>query len=160
MKNTKEKASYVPEGFHTVTPYLIVDGAEKLIEFTNKAFGAKLVFISKTDDGKVMHATIQIGDSIVMVSDSMEGMPPLTTMQYLYVQDVDTVFENALSAEGESVREPRDEFYGDRAGAIKDRWNNTWWIATHFEDVDDEELKKRAEQVQKEKKGKTDAVEA
>lgn len=159
MKKAKGKSNYVPEGFHTVTSYLVVDGAEKFIDFTKEAFGAKLIFISKTDDGKVMHATIQIGDSMLMVSDSMEGMPALSTMQFLYVEDADSVFEKALSANGKSIRALRDEFYGDRAGAIKDAWNNTWWIATHLEDVSDEELKRRAKQAEKERKN-THAVEA
>ncbi|HWA33011.1 MAG TPA: VOC family protein [Cyclobacteriaceae bacterium] len=159
MKRTSKKANYVPEGFHTVTPYLLVDGAEKFIEFAKEAFDAKLIFISKTDDGKVMHATIQIGDSMVMLSDSMDGMPALSTMQFLYVEDADAVFEKALAAKGKSIRELRDEFYGDRAGAIKDPWNNTWWIATHQEDVSDAELKRRAKQAEKERQN-THAVEA
>jgi PhnB protein len=159
MKKAKEKSNYVPEGFHTVTPYLLVDGAEKFIDFAKEAFDAKLKFMSKTDDGKVMHATIQIGDSMLMVSDSMEGMPALATMQFLYVEDADSVFEKALAAKGRSIRDLRDEFYGDRAGAIKDQWNNTWWIATHLEDVSDDELKRRAKQAERERQN-THSVEA
>jgi PhnB protein len=138
----------VPEGFHTVTPYLIANHAEMLIDFVKEAFDAKVTFVSKSDDGRIIHATVKIGDSVIMVSDTMEGMPPEPAMLYLYVEDIDTVYKQALMAKGISVREPKNEFYGDRCACIKDAWDNKWWIATHVEDVDNEELKRRAKEAE------------
>ena len=93
-----------------------------------------------------MHAGVQIGDSQIMVTDSTEKYPPGSTRLYLYVDDVDTTYENAIKAKGTSLREPTDEFYGDRSSGVKDAWGNEWWIATHVEDVDDEEMEKRAKE--------------
>ena len=132
----------IPEGMHSVTPYLIVDGAEKFIEFTKNAFNAESTFIWKGEDNKVMHATVKIGDSIIMLGDSMEGFKPMPCMLHLYVADVDAQYKQALKAGAQSVREPKDEFYGDRSSGVKDPWGNQWWIATHVEDVSEEELKK------------------
>lgn len=93
-----------------------------------------------------MHASVQIGDSQIMVSDSTEKYPAGASRLYLYVDDVDVIYQNAINANGISLREPVDEFYGDRSGGIKDAWGNEWWIATHVEDVDDDEMEKRAKQ--------------
>jgi PhnB protein len=102
----------------------------------------------KDDDSRqVVHATVRIGDSTLMISDVMKDMEPITAMLYLYVDDVDTIYQQAIDAGGTSTREIRDEFYGDRAGAIKDAWGNNWWVSTHVEDVSDEELKRRKEQM-------------
>jgi PhnB protein len=157
-KTSKSKpANAVPEGFHTVTPFLIVDGAERLISFIKDAFDGKQLFISKDDDGKVIHATVSIGNSRIMLSDTM-GMPAQTSMLYLYVENVDEVYRKAVKAKGISVHEPSDEFYGDRAAAVKDEWGNVWWMATHVEEVDEKELDKRAKQVMKERNGKEPAT--
>jgi PhnB protein len=156
----KASADYIPDGFHTVTPYLVIDQAEKLIEFTKKAFDAQLDFITKSEDGKVVHATIQIGNSRIMLCDTMEGMPAKPAMLYLYLEDVDDIYQRAIDANGTSIREPRDEFYGDRAAAIRDQWDNTWWIATHQEDVNPEELGRRAKRAEQERKDKNQTVEA
>jgi PhnB protein len=163
MKRTSNRSkatSYIPEGFHTVTPYLIVDGAERFIEFTKSTFDAKVTYIMKQDNGRVRHATVQIGDSSLMLSDSMEGMEVNQTMLFLYVKDVDAVFTRATEAGARSIREPLDEFYGDRAGAVKDEWNNTWWIATHQEDVSPAELERRAMKAQNEREANKHAVAA
>jgi PhnB protein len=135
----------IPEGFHTVTPYLMVQGASKLIDFLKQAFGAEEIFRMARPDGAIMHAEVRIGDSIVMMSEAMAEHGPMPTMIYLYVEDVDTVYNRALRAGATSLREPTDEFYGDRSGGVKDASGNQWWIATHKEDVPFEELKKRAE---------------
>lgn len=133
----------VPEGFHTVTPYLIVDGAAELIEFIKNAFGGKDPYIIKGENNSIMHATINIGDSRVMISDTMEGTEPQTAMLYLYVENTDELYKKAINSKATSVYEPTSEFYGDRAAAVKDKWGNIWWMATHEEDVDDAELEKR-----------------
>ena len=95
-----------------------------------------------------MHAGVQIGDSQIMVTDSTEKYPAAGTRLYLYVDDVDETYKNAINAKGTSLREPTDEFYGDRSSGVKDSWGNEWWIATHVEDVDDEEMEKRAKEFQ------------
>lgn len=146
-KNQKLKA--VPDGFHTVTPYLVVDNADELIEFIKNAFQGELTFMHRTDDNRVSHATVKIGNSLVMISDTMTDMEPELAMLYLYVDDVDSLYESAIDANAESIQEPKDQFYGDRAGAVKDRWGNKWWIATHIENVDEEELHKRGEEARK-----------
>jgi PhnB protein len=143
-KNQKLKA--VPDGFHTVTPYLIVDNADELIEFIKNAFQGELTFMHRTDDNKVSHATVKIGNSLVMISDTMSDMEPELAMLYLYVDNVDALYESAMAANAESIQEPKDQFYGDRACAVKDRWGNKWWIATHIENVDEQELHRRAEE--------------
>ena len=141
----------IPEGFHTVTPYLVANDAPRLIEFMVNAFDGKVTFITKDDNGRVVHATVKIGDSIIMVSDTMEDMRPEPAMLFLYVDDVDSIYRQAIDADGSSIQKPRDEFYGDRAGAVKDEWGNKWWIATHIEDVDPKELEKRSKESQKER---------
>lgn len=146
-KNQKSKSvKAIPEGMHTVTPFLVVDGANELIRFIEQSFDGKVTSIMKTKEGRVMHAGVQIGDSQIMVTDSTEKYPAATTRLYLYVDDVDATYDNAIKAEGTSLREPTDEFYGDRSSGVKDAWGNEWWIATHVEDVDDEEMEKRAKE--------------
>jgi PhnB protein len=141
-------AQPIPKEFHSITPYLAMEGAEEWLEFAENAFDAKATFLLKhesgKDAGKIMHATLKIGDSNIMFSEIMENYPAVTAMLYLYVDDVDKVYQQALDAGAESVREVRTEFYGDRAGCVKDKWNNTWWIATHIEEVEEGELRKRA----------------
>jgi PhnB protein len=141
-----KKVSSVPEGLHTITPYLIVDGADKFIEFVKNAFGGELTFMHRDEEDRVTHATVKIGDSVIMLGDAMPGMDPVNAMLYLYVEDADKIFNQAVKAKGKVERELRDEFYGDRAGAVKDNWNNTWWIATHVEDVGKEELERRSKE--------------
>ncbi len=162
MEKAKKNKSVraVPEGFHTVTPYLIVDDAQGLMEFITNAFDGKVTFVMKRDDNKIMHATMSIGNSTVMISDTMEGMEAQRGMLYLYLEDADKVFKKAIEAKASAVREPITEFYGDRAGAVKDAWNNVWWIATHVEDIEEKELEKRAVQAMQERKEKGHEVHA
>ncbi len=138
----------IPEGMHTVTPYLVVNQGSMLLEFIKNAFNGKVTSKMDTEDGKVMHATMKIGDSTIMVSDANERNIPVQSMLHVYVDDVDKVYKQALNAKGQSIREPQNEFYGDRSAGIKDPWDNQWWIATHIEDVSDEEMKRRAEKFQ------------
>jgi PhnB protein len=141
----------VPAGYHTVTPFLIAEEADKLIEFITRAFDGKLTYMMKSDDGLVRHATVSVGDSMIMVSSGTAQFKPMPAMLHLYVPDVDSMYKNAVAAGGTSLQEPANQFYGDRSGGIQDRWNNQWWIATHIEDVNDDEMKKREQQFRKEK---------
>jgi uncharacterized glyoxalase superfamily protein PhnB len=135
----------IPKGYHTMTPCLVAEGAAKLIEFMKQAFDAKERFKMARPDGGIMHAEIEIGDSIVMLGEATEQWKPITGAIYLYVNDADAVYKRALQAGATSIMEPTDQFYGDRHGGVKDPAGNLWWIATHKEDVSPEELKKRAE---------------
>lgn len=139
-----------PEGYHSVTPYLVVDGADTLIEFVKQAFGAEETVRMGTPDGKVGHAEVRIGDSIVMLADASasEQGRPMPGMIHLYVEDTDKVYRRAIEAGGTSLREPADQFYGDRSGGVRDPVGNQWWIATHVEDVPPDEMAKRAQEWQ------------
>jgi PhnB protein len=146
-----KSATSIPQGFHTITPFLLADDASELIQFLERAFEGGVTYKMTSEDGIVRHATVKIGDSIVMVSNGTEVYQPMPCILHVYVEDADSVYQNALSAGGISIQEPRNEFYGDRTSAIKDRWGNQWWIATHMEDVDEEEMKKREKNFRKEK---------
>jgi PhnB protein len=147
MNNQKRpNVPTVRKGFHSVTPFLIADRALELIEFMKKAFGAEVGFMSKTEEDMVIHAYVKIGDSTIMIADTMEGMKAETALLYLYVDDADATFKKAVAAGGTVLAEIKDQFYGDRAGGIRDRWGNSWWIGTQIEVVPDEELDKRAKQ--------------
>ena len=140
----------VPDGYHTLTPYLVVDGAERIVQFMKDAFGAQFVFEPmKRPDGKIMHAELRIGDSVVMISDASERAKATSAMVHVYVPNVDAVYQKALKAGGTSVMEPADMFYGDRSGGVKDPAGNQWHIGTHVEDVSPAELKKRAAEFMK-----------
>jgi uncharacterized glyoxalase superfamily protein PhnB len=137
--------NYKPAGYHTVTPYLTVEGVNKLIEFLKEAFGATVKGCHTSDDGKIMHAEVLIGDSGLMMGEANEQHKARPTNLYVYVPNVDEVYKQAVKAGGKSISEPADMFYGDRHGAVMDPVGNSWWIATHVEDVSDEEMKKRAQ---------------
>jgi PhnB protein len=144
------KAKPVPEGYHTVTPYLVVDGAEKVIRFMKETFGAQPLFEPMTrPDGKIMHAEFKIGDSIVMIADVSERAQATTDALHVYVPNVDAVYQKALKAGASSLMEPMDQFYGDRSSSVRDPAGNRWHIGTHIEDVPPAELKKRAAEFMK-----------
>lgn len=133
----------IPEGYNNVIPYLVTKHADKVIEFAQKVFDAKVDHVSKLENGIIMHATIHIRDSAIMLSEGSERHPATTGMLYIYVDNVDEVYKKGLEAGGESMREPTNEFYGDRSCGLKDAGGNQWWAATHVEDVSDEEMEKR-----------------
>jgi PhnB protein len=135
-----------PDGYRTVTPYLVVPDAAKLIDFMIKAFDGKQVRRHNMPDGTVAHAEVSIGDSMVMIGNSGAQNPGLKAAIHLYVDDVDGVYRRALSAGATSEREPADQMYGDRSAGVKDAAGNTWWLATHIEEVSDEEISRRAQQ--------------
>ncbi len=134
----------IPDGYHSITPYLVVAGAAKLIDFLKHAFNAKEMHRMAGPDGKVAHAELKIGDSPVMMGEAKGQWQPMPSMLYLYVADCDAVYKRALDAGATSVSEPADMFYGDRHGAVKDSSGNFWYIATHKEDVAPAEMEKRA----------------
>jgi uncharacterized glyoxalase superfamily protein PhnB len=136
----------IPEGYRTVTPYLVVDGATNVLDFVKQAFGAEEKFRMDTPDGKIGHAEVQIGDSIVMLGDAGAENPAMPAMIHLYLEDCDATYERALAAGATSEREPTDQFYGDRSAGVRDSAGNLWWIATHVEDVPKEEMAKRIEE--------------
>jgi len=133
----------IPDGYHSITPYLIAEGAHKLLEFIEKAFDGQILLKMQNDEGKIAHAEIKIGDSIMMLSEASEEWKPTQTILQLYVEDIDATYQKALEAGAVSVKEPKDQFYGDRSASVKDPLGNFWGIATHIEDVSDEEIKRR-----------------
>ena len=146
------KVHYIPAGYHTATPYLIVQDAARAIEFYKKAFGASEVLRMPTPEGKVADAEIQIGDSRVMMADESPQCGARSPSSYggtpvsmcLYVKDCDAVLAKAMELGAKSLRAVQDQFYGDRSGTIVDPFGHQWTIATHQEDVSDEEMRKRA----------------
>jgi PhnB protein len=148
-------AKPVPDGYHTVTPYLTVRGAPKVIEVLRQAFGAEISHEPiKRPDGTIMHAQVTIGVSPIMIAEESEMAKATESSLYLYVPNVDSVYQRAIKAGGNSIMEPTDMFYGDRNGGVKDPSGNSWFIATHKEDVAPQELQKRAEAFMKQQKGK------
>jgi PhnB protein len=133
----------VPEGYHTVIPYLIATDAVALIDFMTRAFGAKVHDVTKNPDGTITHADVIVGDSHVMLGQGNDKYPPSPGSIYLYVPDTDAVYRQALAAGATSLMEPADQFYGDRNAGVKDPVGNTWWIGTHVEDVSAEEIQRR-----------------
>lgn len=122
--------SAAPDGFHSVTPYLIVASIPPFIPFLERAFGAEELDRDTLPDGSVLHAKVRIGDSMVMMGQARGEYAPMPSMLYLYVADVDATYARALEAGGKSLREPVDEPYGDRVAGVKDPMGNEWWIAT------------------------------
>jgi PhnB protein len=148
----KKKIKPVPEGYRTVTPYLMARRADQAIEFYKRAFGAKERFRMQGQDGRVMHAELQIGDSLVFLCDEfpeMGGKSPETlkgspVSLFLYVEDVDAWFQQAVDA-GATVKTPvADQFWGDRWGALTDPFGHEWHLATRVEEVSPEELERRS----------------
>ena len=145
----------IPEGYRTATPYLIVKGAAEAIEFYKHAFGATEMLRMADPQGRVGHAEIRIGDSVIMLADEHPAMGyrgpralgGSSVSILLYIDDVDTVFERAVKAGAKALRPVADQFYGDRSGTLEDPFGHVWTIATHVEDVSPEELKRRAEAV-------------
>jgi uncharacterized glyoxalase superfamily protein PhnB len=132
-----------PEGYHSITPYLVVDGAAKVIDFLQEAFDAEEIERFPAPGDLIGHAELRIGDSVVMLGDARGEHKPMQAMLYLYVDDVDAMYQRAVAAGAASVQVPTDQFYGDRSGGVRDPCGNLWWIATHIEDVPPAELKRR-----------------
>jgi len=140
---------HISDGYSTITPSFVVEGAQKFVDFLKQVFGAKERFRMDGPAGRIMHAELAIGDSVIMLGEAMPQWPAKSNSLYVYVEDVDTTYQRAIQAGATSVREPSNQFYGDRSGTVTDPFGNTWGIATHVEDVPPDELKKRAEEFQK-----------
>jgi uncharacterized glyoxalase superfamily protein PhnB len=134
----------IPDGYRTVTPYLVVPGVARLIEFLKQSFDAEEIHRFPGPGGRVMHAEVRIGDSIVMMGEPSGEVQPIPAMLHLYVPDADAAYHRALKAGATSVREPADQFYGDRSAGVRDPCGNQWWVATHIEDVSPEEMQRRS----------------
>jgi len=143
----------VPDGYHTVTPYLIASDAQAVINFAIRAFDAVVVEDMRRPDGTVMHAELQIGNSRVMLGQASEQHPAMPAALYLYVPDTDATYRKALAAGAVSTMEPVNQFYGDRNAGVRDQSGNMWWIGTHVEDVPKEELQRRAAEEMKRRAG-------
>lgn len=137
-------AKAIPKGYHTVTPYLTVQGVEKLIGFLKTVFGATEIERLQRADGTIGHAELRIGDSIVMLGEPTGQVSAKPGALYIYVDDTDGTYERAIRSGATSIQPPQDMYYGDRNAGILDASGNTWWIATHLEDITPDELQRRA----------------
>ena len=146
----------IPQGYHSLTPYIVVRDAARAIDFYKRAFGATAKESMTGPGGKIVHAELQIGDSVLMLSDEMPGMPGpkcvspetlggTTSNIFLYVKDVDAGFQQAVSAGATALMPPQDMFWGDRFGKLVDPFGHQWAMATHVKDVTPEEMRKGAE---------------
>src|SRR5262249_46749116 len=128
---TTSAVNAIPVGFHSITPYLICEGANKVIAFIKAAFGAEERFYFPRPDGSVGHAEFRIGSSMLELADAGEAWKPRPCGLHLYVPSADEVYALAIKSGGESLRKPTDQPYGDREAGVKDSGGNHWWIATH-----------------------------
>lgn len=151
----------IPEGYHSVTPYLVVNGGAQAIDFYKQAFGATELFRMAGPDGKVGHAEIRIGNSPVMLADeypdmgfrSPRSLGGAGVSLMIYVEDVDSQFRQAIAAGAKELRPVKDQFYGDRSGTLEDPFGHVWTISTHKEDVSSEEMRRRSEEMMKQTAG-------
>ena len=142
----------IPDGYHSVTPYLCVKGAAQAIEFYKKAFLATERMRIAQPDGRVGHAELQVGDSVIMLSDEFPEIGARSPQSlggspvgiHLYVEDADAIFSQAVAAGAKIKRPIADQFYGDRLGGVEDPFGHTWWISTHKEDLSPQEIERRA----------------
>jgi PhnB protein len=148
------KVKPIPDGYRSVTPYLMVKGAAEAIDFYKRAFNARERMRVPGPGGKIMHAEIEIGDSVVMLAEEFPDMGALGPLSiggtpvgiHLYVENVDAIFKQALSAGAREERPLQNQFYGDRSGSLIDPFGHKWNLATHVEEVSPEELQRRMEQ--------------
>ncbi len=148
------KVKPIPEGYHTVTPYLTLRNAARAIEFYKRAFGAKELNRMDGPQGKIGHAELKIGDSIIMLADEMPGTGNKAPESlngtcgglFLYVENVDSVYDQAIQAGAKADQRPADQFWGDRYGKLTDPFGYSWSVATHKEDVPADEMRRRAQE--------------
>jgi PhnB protein len=151
----KSKVRPVPEGYHTVTPYLTVRGANEAIAFYREAFGAEEAYRMDGPGGKIMHAEVRIGDSPIMLADEFEEWGNRSPASFggtgvalmVYVDDVDALFRRAVEAGAKEVMPVADHFYGDRSGTVEDPFGHRWHLSMHVEDVSPDELERRAKEM-------------
>ena len=152
-KETIMATKSIPDGYHSVTPYLIIKGAANAIDFYKRAFGATELMRMPSPDGTIGHAEIKIGDSAIMLADEHPKMGHLSPQSLggtgvslmIYLDKVDDVFKRAVAAGAKELQPVKDQFYGDRSGTLQDPFGHVWTIATHVEDIPPEEMRIRAE---------------
>ena len=145
---------FIPEGYPQVSPYLIVDEPAALIEFMTNVLGAKETRRHEDDKGRIAHAEMRIGESVIMMGGATEQWPAAPAAMYVYVEDTDAAYQRGLAAGATSLQEPADQFYGDRSAGIRDRFGNQWFLGTHLEKISEEEMAKRSQEYL-EKRAKT-----
>ena len=142
------KVKAIPEGYHSIQPYLHIRGAADAIDFYKKAFGATERMRMPQPDGRIVHAEIQLGDSVIMLADEHPEKDIYSPKHFggsavsimLYIEDCDAVYKQAIAAGAKSLREPADQFYGDRMAGVEDPFGFLWWLGTHVKDVSTEEM--------------------
>ena len=139
----------IPDGYGTVTPYLTVDDPAPVIEFLKKVLDAKEIFAMRDDKGNIGHAEVKVGTSILMLGKAHDEWKSRPGNFYVYVEDCDAIYEKALAAGAISLSKPETQFYGDRHGGVTDSQGNNWWVATHVEDINPDDMKRRAEEHQR-----------
>lgn len=152
VKKKKQKVAATPQGYHSITPYLIVKNAGKAIEFYKKCFGAIEVLRMEQPDGKIGHAELKIGDAKIMLADEYPEMDARSPQAYggtpvgihLYIKNVDTIIERAVASGAKVTRPVETMFYGDRSGTLEDPYGHKWYVSTHVENVTANQIKKRA----------------
>ena len=146
-------AKPIPEGFHSLTPNVTVSSGVEALDFYEKAFGAEVIR-KLVMDGKLMHSELRLGDSIFTVSDPFEDFglaaptpdAPVSSSILIYTEDVDALYDRAIAAGANEINRPSDQFHGDRAGSLKDPYGHRWMLATHTEDMSEEEMQRRTEE--------------
>ena len=133
----------IPEGYHSVTPVIIVNGATRLTDFLKKVFDAKVLMSYPGPNNTIMHSEVQIGNSRLMIADAGPAFGAQAGSFYLYVDDTDAAYKRAVAAGAKSEREPTNQFYGDRNASVVDEFGIRWSMATHVEDVSHEEMERR-----------------
>ena len=128
-------AKPIPDGYNVVAPYLVVPGAGHFIDFMKDALGATEIRRFPGPEGRIMHAEMRLGDSVIMLGDAADGSRSWTAMLHVYVEDCDASYKRVIDAGCTSAREPSDNPDGDRRGGVDDRWGNQWWFATHIKDA-------------------------
>jgi len=145
----------IPDGYHSVTPYLIVKGAAEAIDFYKHAFGATELMRMAGPDGRIGHAELRIGDSVIMLADehpemghhSPKSLGGAGVGLMVYVERVDQVFKRAIASGAKELQPVKDQFYGDRSGTLQDPFGHKWTVATHVEDISTDEMRRRAEKL-------------
>jgi PhnB protein len=138
-----QKVNPIPEGYHTVTPYITVKDVDAEINFLKRAFGATEMYRIPGPDNRPVHAEVRVGDSQVMLGVARDPAKVTRTALYVYVEDCDKIYKSAIATGAKSQEEPKNQFWGDRTGTVEDENGNTWMIATHVEDVAPEDILKR-----------------
>jgi PhnB protein len=139
------RPSWIPSGFHAITPNIVVDNADTAVEFLTSAFGFHEIYRLTTSSGKVAHCELQLGDSILNVGEAMDGFPRATLLAQIYVEDSDAIFQRAVEAGAKILMPMTDMFFGSREGRVEDPFGNIWTIATLKEDVTPAEMQRRME---------------